>query len=324
MSERSSEIREPLDYEYYYDGIIRRQLHEFGALGVNFYYHSIDRMGCRPGDIVLESGAGMGHDGRDIAWHYRPKIVYLLEPVRGSPDEFDNRFYGIEYELRAKKIKGVEVLPSSQLASTVYEMSNPNSQILLPRTTYLQPTPGTAEEVPLPDNSVTKYSSIHSIYEWHDIQKALQEAARVMTPDASGLVITNGPDDKPVFKEILEDSRQELDADAPDGVKYTAPHTVSSRVDYNLAESLLKQYFEVVQLITYKDTMIITPDRAPLYEYAYNSYKRGFFPPVINQGRWSAVRQKVLIERMKKEINEKGYFKDEIDIGAIFFSRPKK
>ena len=101
--------------EYFYDGHLRRMLHEFGAEGINFYDGVIKRMGYRPGDIALDIGAGMGDDGKKIAWNYRPSWVFLLEPA--SPD-IDTRYLPLGADLNGRKLKGVEIcLPATHILS---------------------------------------------------------------------------------------------------------------------------------------------------------------------------------------------------------------
>jgi hypothetical protein len=313
-----------IKYAYYYDGTIRRRLHEFGAQDFDIYKNALKRMDYRPGDIAIDIGAGMGEDGGTIAWTYRPRLVFLLEPAARDSPEFDDRYLSLAAELGANELSGVVLLASADLETTVRELDKPDSKILRPGKTYIQPIPSYAESIPLPDNSVTKLSMIHSIYEFHNLHAALSEAARVMTDDALGLVITNGPNDKLRFKEKLKETADVLTRESGGQITYTSPKTVSSKVDYVRAAQAIGEYFKEVTTVPYKDEMVINAGRAPEYIYSYDSYKRRFDPAVPSDGRWTRVRQTVLIDVMDKEIAKFGGYKDTIDIAAIYFRRPRK
>ncbi|MBX4188507.1 hypothetical protein KW792_00195 [Candidatus Saccharibacteria bacterium] len=318
--------RTPLEYEYWYDGQIRRHLHEFGQPGLEkpFITEVLERMDYRPGDVVLEVGAGVGQDAQHIAWDFRPRMVFLLEPSTDDPADFDGKYYVLGQDLEGKEYKGVRVLSSDNLDNTIAALSEDSSKTLYPGTTYIQPMPGVAENIPLPDNSVTKLSMIYSIYEFKDVHQALSETVRVMTPDAVGVVVTNGPSDKLIFKDILSDAAEELNRQDP-GKGYKAPTTVSSRINYNQARDLLSEYFEEVGLFNYEAAMKITEERIPLYLHSYNSYRRGFRPAVEDSALWRSVRDRVFKDRIEYAMaRNDGVFWDTIDTGAVFFKKPKK
>jgi ubiquinone/menaquinone biosynthesis C-methylase UbiE len=315
---------QPLPDEYLHDGHIRRVLHEFGASGFQFYKAVHKRMDYQPGDIVAEVGAGMGDDGKEIAWVYRPRVVFLIEP---ASEDIDSRYLALGIDLSGTKVRGVEVLPSAMLSTTVSEMNNLSSSVLKGRTTYLQPVKTGAEQLGfLPDNSVSKYSAIHSIYEWQDLHAGMREAVRCMRDDAKGVIVTNGPDDKPVFRDMLNDAKGILDELSDSDEEYVTPKTRSSKINYFQAAELLSQYFEQVNIIPYRDRMIITPERAPFFIWSFNSYRKDFYPAITNEQlpHWQAARRAALLDRLEREIGQHGYLEDGIDIAAIEFSVPKK
>jgi len=275
---------EPLPYEYFYDGAVRRKLHEFGASGVNFYDQVFRLMGYKRTDIALDVGAGMGHDGLYIASEYHPSLVLLLEP--GSTDPNEDKYLPLRDEIAEKSLWGIELLL------------------------------GVAEDIPLPDATVDKATLIHSAYEFDDLPRALGEVARVLKDDGLGSLVTNGPEDKLRFKEFIKTSGEKL------GSK--APSTVSSRLDYNAAFKELSHYFPYLKLITYRDEMIITErdNRLDFYLYSYDSYRRFFEQQFISDGHWGEVRREVVEKAIRQEVEaNNGVFRDTIDMGVIYFSK---
>jgi ubiquinone/menaquinone biosynthesis C-methylase UbiE len=318
------EPRAPGRYEYWYDGLIRRKLHEYGLEERDFVNEVLAKMGYLPGDVALEVGAGVGQDARHIAWEFRPRLLFLLEPSTEDPAEFDGKYYQIEYDLHGREYQGVKVLSSVQLDQSIAVVSGGSMADIPPGTTYIQPMPGVAEDIPMPDNSVNKLSMIYSIYEFSDVRRALSEAVRVMTPGATGVIVTNGPKDKLMFKDILRNAAIELNKEDP-GRDYKAASTVSARINYFQAAELVSDYFEEVSLYAYEDAMKITEERIPLYLHSYNTYRRGFQPAVEDSVLWREVRDRVLKDRIEYAISKNGgVFWDTIDTGAVFFRKPKK
>ena len=320
------------EFSYFYDGSVRRRLHEFGQNGIMFYDIALSRLGIGKGEVVVDIGAGMGEDGKKIAWNFRPRIVFLVEPAGMYSPDFDTRYLPLVIELENEKdsegnhLTGVELLPSAELTSTLQELNKTKSQIINPKFTYIQPLPGVAESLPAQlENRVDKITMIHSIHEFDDVFRALRETVRIMAPNGCGLLIANGDDDKLVFKDILEQAAIALNDEAPECIQYSAPSTVSSRVKYHQAEDLLREYYEQVEIIRYRDTMLIDENRLGDYEHAFNTYRKYFNPPIINDGRWNRVKQRVLTNRLRDEMARNGgVARDTIDIAAIYFSRPKK
>jgi SAM-dependent methyltransferase len=304
------------NYEYPIDGLIRRQLHEFGATGFDFYGEVFKGMGYSSEDVVLDIGAGIGTDGLQIAAIHHPRVVYLLEPEGDEPAEFDNKYFHLDSAIQQRGLDYIRLLPSSALNATAQEIAAAQSSTSQVGITYIQPTGGMAEAIPLPDSSVTKLSMIHSAYHFFDLNLAMEEASRVLRQDGIGVLVTNGPGDKMRFKEFLQKTGQEL--------QNGAPNTVSSRLDYHAALTKLSDYFDIIgEPLIYRDEMVITPDRLPAYIWAYDSYRHLFDRVIINDGKWTSARQKVLEAPIAEEMaSNNGIFSDTIDIGAIYF-RPK-
>lgn len=298
-------------YEYPADGLIRRRLHEFGATGFDFYGEMLRRMRYHPADFALDVGAGMGFDGLKIAIDYRPRLVSLLEPAADKTDDFDNIYFQLEEEIKRQGIQNVHLLSSDSLSATITGIANPESEILAKGETYIQPIPGVAEAIPLPDGSVTKLTMIHSAYHFQDIHRAMTQAQRVLRRDGWGMLVTNSSGDKAEFKNFL--------SQVSDKLKNNVIGTVSSRLDDKAALDILSIYFDVVEILPYQDTMVITQDRVPDYLYAFDSYRNFFDRPVINDGRWYKARHEVVEERIGQDIAATGSFLDTIDIRAIYF-----
>src|SRR3569833_2878796 len=97
------------------DAYVRRQLHELGACGFEFYDQVLERMDYQPTDIALDIGAGIGLDGLDIASTYGPRMAYLLEPLEDRApavdetaiteehiEQFKNKFAHLEMQIAAR------------------------------------------------------------------------------------------------------------------------------------------------------------------------------------------------------------------------------
>lgn len=308
------------NYTYPSDGWIRRQMHEWGASGFNFYDVALSRMRIRQGDIVLDVGAGMGFDGLNMATTYRPRAVYLLEPPADDENseedivtDFDVKYYHIGVALWQAGQTDVRLMPAADFSRFTSEIAAPASATLVPGTTYIQPVAGVAEELPLADASVTKLTMIHSVYHFSDLQKALSEARRVMAPGGLGMLITNGPEDKQNFKKSLQAAGKAL--------MNPAPTTVSSRLYYPEALEILSREFAIVdEPLIYKDEMLIDEGRLPNYLWAFNSYRHLFAKPIVNDGRWNSVREEVFEGPIRRAMaKNNGIAKDTIDIAAIYF-----
>lgn len=307
------------NYDYPTDGYLRRRLHEWGASGFDFYGEALRQMGYGPGDIALDVGAGLGYDGLRIATTYHPRAVYLLEPsgemVPGNSliTDFDEKYLLIGETLRKDGHSEIQLMPAADATRLTAELLSHDSAFLTPGTTYLQPMPAVAENIPLPDGSVTKLSVIHSAYHFSDIPKALSEARRVLAPGGLGVLITNGPRDKLVFKKYIRQAGAAMNNDAP--------NTVSSRLNYKAAIPMISEYFEIVgEPLIYEDDMLIDEDRLPDYIWAFNSYRHLFARPVDSDGRWNIIRKHILEDPIKKEMARNGGIAtDTIDIAAIYF-----
>ncbi|HET7528653.1 MAG TPA: methyltransferase domain-containing protein [Candidatus Saccharimonadales bacterium] len=308
------------NYSYPSDGWIRRQMHEWGASGFDFYGEALKRLGISYGDIVLDVGAGMGYDGLSMATTYRPRAVYLLEPHADEDEEgqgivtdFDVKYYHLGIALWQKGLTDVRLLPSADFKRFSAEIGPPAAGIQAPGITYIQPVEAVAEDIPLPDNSVSKLTMIHSAYHFSDIRQAFSEAGRVMAPGAIGMLITNGPDDKRNFKNSLQKAGEAL--------RNPASTTVSSRLYYPQAVEMLSQDFDIVdEPLVYQDTMLIDEERLPDYIWAYNSYRHFFERPIVNDGRWDAIREEVFEGPIRRAMaGNDGTATDSIDIAAIYF-----
>jgi ubiquinone/menaquinone biosynthesis C-methylase UbiE len=295
-------------YTYYYDGFIRRSLHDFGATGFNFYQTVLQKMGYHTNDIVLDVGAGGGEDGVHIAEKYNSRLIFLLEPNLGNYLDINDRYFPLVENIKRRGLQGIELLPAPG-STDIRPIIQPHTPE--PNITYMQPLAARAESIPLPNDSVTKLSMIHTAYEFDDLDKALSEAARVMAPGSLGVAITNGSGDKKLFKQMMQEVGDVL------GMK--APSTVSSKLDYLQLRAELKKYFSDMVLFPYQDQMLINNDfRRVAYDWAFNSYRRFYERPVINDGRWQKAKEQVFSSHFSSDIH------DTIDVAAIFFSNPAK
>lgn len=286
MKRRFSAERK-VNYTFPVDGLVRRQLHEFGAKNIDFYEEVLDKMGFQEDDVVLDIGAGNGFDALTIAKKYHPQRIYALEPLGQSHDEFEDKFNILRFMMQEEGIKSIE------------------------------PLAGVAENIPLTDNSVSKLMMIHSAYHFDDLKQALSEARRVLIPNGLGMLVTNGKGDKVRFRKLLRQMGEPLHNKSPD--------TVSSRLNYDAAAARLAPYFEVFRRYIYRDDMIITRENLPIYLWAFDSYRHLFEHPVINDGRWRRVRQGMVETPIEKEMAANdGIFRDTIDIAAIYFRNSKK
>jgi len=289
-------------------------MHEFGRTRFDFYAEAIKRLGISHSDIVLDSGAGNGNDGLNIASTYNPRLTLLLEPLNEeeTPEEFDNRYIHLAEQINDNNLENVVLLPSPKSNN---HSPLPNSSIPEESVSYLLPIAGRAESLPLPDQSVDIQLMIHSAYHFDNLNTAFTEAARVMKPGGRGLAITNGPDDKSEFKRILKATEAELQSEFPG--------TVSSWLDYNVLARWLSNYFDDVTIISYRDAMVVTEAEFPIVRWAYDSYRHLFYPLIINDGRWVRARKKFLEEPVLSAIQQKGEWLDTIDIAAVYFAKPK-
>jgi hypothetical protein len=88
--ERLPELRggtEPHPHNYFFEGSWRRELHRFGKRDIDIYAESFKRMDIGRADSAADIGAGMGDDARHVARHYRPRVIYMIEP---KIEEFAN------------------------------------------------------------------------------------------------------------------------------------------------------------------------------------------------------------------------------------------
>jgi ubiquinone/menaquinone biosynthesis C-methylase UbiE len=279
-------LAKQLRHSPYIDGYIRRLPHEFGVREEEeeaYYQEVFRRMNIQPTDIVLDIGAGLGRDGLEIARRYRPEKVYILEPPGRDEEESAYKFLPLEMWMEQEGVKNIE------------------------------PLMGFAEEIPLPDNRVSKVAMIHSAPAFTDLSKALLETLRVLKPDGSGVLVTNGANDKVQFrKKLLKMGRR---------MRSKAPPTVSSPLNYVQAYLALKSHFRVTDIYRHKGSMIITEDRLPEYIWQFGSYRQDFDPPDMNDGSWQRARKEIVEDRLKAEMAANGGVAyDTIDICAIYFT----
>ena len=305
-------------YGYSSDALVRRLSHEMGASGFQFYAESLRRMDIQPHDIVQDIGAGLGYDAYNIAGNYHPRAIFMLEPAAAALkcdplSSFDDLFYWIEADLIRNKDETIKLLSSSQAEQTIRALSYPAEHAFSQDVTYLQPLPSTAEDNPMPDGSVTKATIIHSAYEFYDLEAALAQLNRVLAEDGLGMLITNGVNDKLVFKSILERAGVML--------KNKAPRTVSSRLTSDEALEILGQHFNIVDVLPYTDDMLITEDTRYVPINSFNSYIDRFEKKIINRDRFARVREELLEKPLDEMIGRFDYALDSIDITAIYFRK---
>ncbi len=314
--------RKPIDYLW--DGYQRRKPHEFGVTGFRFYEEFFRNMDFRPGQVALDVAAGMGNDGLSIATTYGPQEVFLLEPKIASYG-FIDRYYQLDFEVQRLGRENVVLLPAIREGD--YEgIFQPDLSALDTTKAYLQPIEGWAEAIPLPDDSVDRLTCVHAAYEFDDLEAFLHSAARVMKPDAIGGLITNGPGDKRVLKQKMQEIKHELEADHPGEVEYQVPETVSSSLTYLEARDALKPHFNKVRLFTYHDRMKIDNlDRRTTYDFGFDTYRYKYVPPITNYGRWKNARRKIFGYSPDEDSEaDQPVIYDTIDIGWILFSDPKR
>jgi ubiquinone/menaquinone biosynthesis C-methylase UbiE len=307
---------EELPYEYFFDGRVRRNLHLYGEKQINFYGRTFRQMHFDPSQVVLDVGAGMGQDSAYIAERYRPRTIFMLEPHRGDPIDFDDKFLLLGTDLEKTGLEHLVLLPSpaSRDHSAVIPKGIPEEDL-----SYLQPLLGVAEQIPVPDQSIDRLLSVHSAYEFTDRSQALKEFERVMKPKAVGVLITNGTGDKLTFKKILAEVGSIIGSEAT---------TVSSSLDYQTALAEVSSFFPHTKLQIYRDDMIVNntevygkTTRLDYYMYALNSYRRHFKPLVTDTGLFRRAVGEAVERIVDSQLKSKGELRDTIDIGAIFFSK---
>jgi SAM-dependent methyltransferase len=188
----------------------------------------------------------------------------------------------------------------------------------------LQPIEGRAEAIPFPDDSIDRAIIVHSAYEFDDMEAFLAQMARVMKKDAWGGLITNGPGDKQLLKQKMQEMKGELESDYPGEISYEVPPTVSSNLTYLEARAALKRYFNKVILFTYNDRMRIdTINRRAIYDFGFDTYKSLWRPSITNYGRWKNARKKIFGDPPEDPETDMPVLHDTIDIGWVLFSDPK-
>lgn len=113
---------------------------------------TLELMNLRPDDRVLDLGCGSG-------WLVRRLAGILPKGSATGVDVSD------------------EMIRRAQAAS----IRIPNARFYC----------GTAEELPVPANSVTKVISVESAYYWHDPARGLSEVLRVLAPGGSAWILIN-------------------------------------------------------------------------------------------------------------------------------------
>jgi ubiquinone/menaquinone biosynthesis C-methylase UbiE len=278
---------EPKKYNYTFpvDGFLRRLPHEFfeRKAGVEAYYDEVlRRMDISQTDSVLDIGAGIGFDALTISRKYGPELIYAMEPSGQNDEESDYKFILLNEIIELDGIKNIE------------------------------PLFGVAEDIPLPDKSVSKVLMVHTAYEFTDLPQALSETRRVLKDDGLGVLVTNGTSDKYRFGEMLREMGKQLLS--------KSPNKVSQNLNYEKAFIELHKYFDAVDVFTQKGVMEVTEDRLPVYLWQFDSYRSSFNPPVLNDGRWEKVKKTVVEDPISAEMAaNKGVFTDTIDISAIYF-----
>lgn len=329
MSKIESAGSEPLpsNDNYLYDGYIRRIPHEYDVTDFGFYDRFLEVMDFQPGQMVADIGAGMGHDAFKIAATYGPRYTFLIEPRLSDPG-FMDRYLPMEDIIQKTAADGVQLLPlipEKEASKRLAWLAEPGDPALNQSVPRIQPVESRAEQLPFPDNSIDREVAIHSIYAVGDVDAMLREIARTLKPDGTGGLITNGPGDKQLVKQKLQEMKSALESDAPEGVEYKIPSTVSSKFDYYAARDALKQYFNKVILFTYQGRMEINSDRKPIYNWGFDSYRKLSMPPIINFGRWVRARNEIYGWPTEDDPAYNDHIAyDTIDIGWLIFSEPKK
>src|SRR5690348_2094488 len=125
-------------YELGDNAMARRLLHTYGESRRegerDFYEDFFYLMGYRVKDRALDVGAGMGDDALNVAELYKPHFVYALEPPGKDIEELETKFLKLVLERERRGLANVT------------------------------PLVGSAEAIPLPDGTITKLTSVHSIY----------------------------------------------------------------------------------------------------------------------------------------------------------------
>ncbi len=247
--------------------MIRFKLYDYAADGRDFESEVVDALHIEPTDTVLDVGCSHG--------------MTLVKMRERSPEA---------------NLTGVDLFTSAFTPALAATRQTERKSI-----DFLV---GTAEALPVAENSIDKLTSLFMLYHVADTDAALQEMQRVVKPGGVVVVATSGAQNKRKHRQM------EADIAAFTGAQ--RPERFSQTFDVDVAQRLLPEYFSNVQHIPHQTEMVITEERVGDYYYSLVSMLEDFQPAVRGLQRVAAM-QHCVTQPVHAALERDGAFYDTID-----------
>ncbi|MBP7807582.1 methyltransferase domain-containing protein [Candidatus Saccharibacteria bacterium] len=163
---------------------------------------------------------------------------------------------------------------------------------------------GTAESLPVADDSFDKLTALFMLYHVADIDASLREMQRVVKTGGSVVIATSGAQNKL--------KHRQMEADIAAFTDTQRPNRFSQTFDAEVAQKLLPEYFSDIQHSPHQTRMVITEDRVGDYYYSLVSMLEDFQPAVRGLQRVAAM-QRCVTQPVHAAIEQDGAFYDTID-----------
>jgi len=165
--------------------------------------------------------------------------------------------------------------------------------------------------LPFASKSFDRISAVHMLYHVPNINQALSEIARVLSPEGLVIITANSINSKPTLKKLKTLAAQVMKRkEIPEP---TLRFNIENGVD------MVNQHFNEVKLQIYKSKLTLT-DPQPYVDY-FDSTRDFWSPPPLGQ-EWQESLE-VVRDFIQQQINEQGFFEEENIFGIITASKPK-
>lgn len=182
-----------------------------------------------------------------------------------------------------------------------YPFYEPDEQLGSNKVRYIC---ASAEDLPMPDDSMDVIMSLFVLYHVNDPQKALTEMSRVLKPGGQAVIATSGKGNKIRHRKFETQITEQMGLE---------PIPVfSSKFDADTALEELPKHFTNIKPFYYKEPRRFTLKDYQIYIDSINTMKDSF-DPIPDSRTWRRTVAEIVEPIVRKEIAETGAFEDTID-----------